>query len=259
MLIFEAIFPSASKKSFGQGEGNSEMEQHKFVDILTKFAERVTLKLREMNITKPVNPGSSMPKRLFNELLNHLQWLKELKADIAVADNLNIREDMRDAAKSVAQRTFKGAEESAVASMVEILSHCSWEMADVLAKALVKEMTTTEKAKKAIQRAENGGKSRRFRVHLVPAFQIRAGQLELANEYAGKITNSFADKVQVEDWGWQEAGDDEACAPTDGIFIVLTVQDRTVAVEVKNFVRSICAGQVSVVELISAGPESQPE
>lgn len=247
------------------GEREYKMEREKFVQILERLAERITIKLRDMNLSQPVDAGSSMPKRLFNELLEQFRWIKQLKADIATADGLSIREAMKTAAKRVAQQEYQSAERGAVSYVVEILDRISWEMADAVANALVKEMATTEKALHAIRRGENSVAGEvlplRCLIHLAPAHPIRLGHTELAREYMDKIAKEFGPgKVQVEDAGWmlgQLTSTDGVHGTPDGVFMIVRVESADTALALLVFLKSCCAGKVSLAHLFNEDQASR--
>ena len=242
-----------------------QLEHEEFIGILMRFAQRVALKLREMNITRPVNTGTSKSKRLFNELFIRFEQMKQLRADIATAETLQIRQDMKQAALDVAKNNYQEAEKSMVGCVVEILVLHLWTVADVVAKALVRELTNAEDAQKAIGRGENAAGREvlplRCFIHLAPAMPINCGQTKLVRWYASKVASKFGPgKVQVEDAGWmlgQLTSTDGVHGTPDGVFMIVKAKNADTALALLVFLKSCCAGKVSLAHLFNEDQASR--
>lgn len=217
-----------------------------------KFAERLTQKLRSMKISVIAYPSRSRIKQLFNGLVGCFDRLKELKSHMVVAQSIPI-DYMRVAAVREAEQHYREGEERAVECVVELLGEC-WNVADAVAKALIAEVTTTEKAKKAAQRAANAVNSLlcRYFLHLA-SFPKEAGVKKFAQTIEAGIQDNFPDTAAVEEIGWLQGSivaADGAQGSCDGVYVVLRAKDDSVLLKVKQFLQELGSGQVSTPEMI---------
>jgi hypothetical protein len=214
--------------------------------VLTRFAEAVIAKLREMKISQAFHPGTSKDKSRFKQLLHEIDELGGLEADIKMADRLEIRDDMKTAAKHVAEHTFSQALEAATSTLMEVMNACRWHIAKVVAAELAYRMTTTQAARQATLRGDHE-ESGRFRYLVTLSYQGS----ELMTDFLRRIADgikSHSHGVIIENAGI-------STDPTDTVrhpgrpFFVLTALSFSALVPIQAWIEEDGCGPVGIVEM----------
>jgi len=248
-----AVFPSASKNGLRFWEKRDKQVKNNEETIQT-LAGSIAKKLREMRISPSIihSGRHQYCKSLFKGLLLTLEELDSLKADIASADSLPVRQDMRTAAEQVAQQTYQAAELKVAELVIALVGHCNWKMANVMAETLAYEMTTTEKAKKAAARGDNAAANDfKHRFCLRATFPVGEGPSEILSRIAEQ--KDLQETAHVEEFGWFKGTfdfDGSGESAMNGVFILVSVKGPEAVGYLSSWLARLGAKEISCFELI---------
>lgn len=218
--------------------------------IPSELAKSVAKKLQELKLPSNFR-ASTKEKGGFKRLFEYFQEIKELKADIATADSLQIREDMKAAARKVALETYRQAEKEAVRWVAEILDSCCWKLAGVVAKALMQEMSTLEKNKRQSAEPGNAAEEDEFPHCFFLHFELRqpADMSEFFAAVDAAFTEQFSKTAKIDDIGWLTGGAANSNGPealADGPYLIVRAGKTDYVHRLTEFLAEAGAEHISV-------------